>query len=369
MHCNHTMNDTDKRHALYVIGSLGLAAAVVCVLAVTLLLAFKLHNHFAHRLALYQALAAFCFGVILVLQSITLKNPKGDWQNGGCMALGFFLLYFTWLQLLFTSWVVLHLFCLSVLYKSTRRFEVLLIMFIVTFPLLFIWVPFIEYGDGNESAYGTAGAWCWIKSWKNNCIEDKFMEGISEQFGIFFVPAAILSVADSIAIVAIFSRLLCCRPNREQETLVARAKRVRALAELLPLLIYPLIFCFLLIPSLIDRIYGAVSDNYSVYTLMVAAAIVPLQPLLVGIMSFIYVCVLKFKHRIFRKRRPSHRTCTFVTERPTNYIFADGDSYSYTRYDTQAICPNESEVDRSVLVSSREEAGIQVLKPYAAILM
>ena len=365
MTCNHSMNLTDKRHALYVIGSLGVAAAVVCVLTVMLLLAFKLHNHFAHRLALYQVLAAFCFGVILALQLTTLRNLEKDWKDGQCMALGFFLLYFTWLQLLFTSWVVIHLFCLSVFYKSTQRFEVLFIMFIVAFPLLFIWVPFM--GE-HERAYGTAGAWCWIKNWKNDCIEDKFYQGIGEQFGLWFAPAMILSIVDSIAIVVIFSRLLCCRPNREQETLVARAKRVRALTELLPLLIYPLIFFFLLIPSLIDRLYGAFANTYSIYVLMVAASFVPLQPLLVGIASFIYVCVLKFKHKLFRKRRLSHRTCTFATERPANCIFADGDSYSYTRHDTQAICPNESEVDKSVLVNSREP-GIRVLKPYASILM
>ena len=71
-------------------------------------------------------------------------------------------------------------------------------MFIVTFPLLFIWVPFIEYSV-NESAYGTAGAWCWIKSW-------------IEQFGIFFAPAATLSLTDSISIVAIFSHMSCYQP-------------------------------------------------------------------------------------------------------------------------------------------------------------
>ena len=364
MACN-IMNLNDKRHALYVMGSLGLAATIMCLLAVILLLAFKLHNHFAHRLALYQVLAAFCFGVILALQLITFKNPDSDPTDPGCMALGFFLLYFTWLQLLFMSWVIMHLFCLSVFYKSTQRFEVLFIMFIVAFPVLFIWVPFLE--DHGEHAYGTAGAWCWIKSWKNDCIEDKFREGIGEQFGLWLAPATILSLADSIAIVVIFSRLLCCRPNREQETLVARAKRVRTLTELLPLLIYPLIFCFLLIPSLIDRFYGAFANTYSIYVLMVAASFVSLQPLLVGIASFIYVCVLKFKHKLFRKRRLSHRTCTFATERPANCIFADGDSYSYTRHDTQAICPNESEVDKSVLVNSREP-GIRVLKPYASIL-
>ena len=45
------------------------------------------------------------------------------------------------------------------------HFEVLFIMFVVRFPLLFIWVLFIEYG-GNESTYRTAGAWCWIRNWK-----------------------------------------------------------------------------------------------------------------------------------------------------------------------------------------------------------
>ena len=365
MTCNHSMNDTDKRNALYVMGSLGLAATIVCLLAVMLLLAFKLHDHFAHRLALYQVLAAFCFGLILVSQLTTLTSLDRDSTDLGCMLLGFFLLYFTWLQLLFTSWVVLHLFCLSVVYKSTQRFEVLFIMFIIIFPVLFLWVPFKKFGE-HESTYGTAGAWCWIKSWKNDCIEDKFKLGMGEQFVLWFAPAIILSLADSIAIVVIFSRLSCCRPIREQETLVARAKRVRALTELLPLLIYHLIFCFLLIPSLIDRIYGARANTYSVIMLMFAASFVPLQPLLVGIASIIYVCVLKFKHKIFQKHRPSHHTCTFATERPTNCIFADGDSYSYTRHDTQAICPNESEVDRSVLVSSKR-AGIRVLKTYASI--
>ena len=53
MHESCTLSETDKRRALLAMVIEGVAARIVCSVAVTLVFIFKLYKYFAHRLALY----------------------------------------------------------------------------------------------------------------------------------------------------------------------------------------------------------------------------------------------------------------------------------------------------------------------------
>ena len=108
---NRTLTKQNKCNALLAMGVQGVAATIVCLIAIALVFIFKLYQYFAHRLALYQVLATtLLYGAALAMEHTEMKNP-------GCKAISFFFLYFSWVKLMFTSWVVLYLLCFSVFYK------------------------------------------------------------------------------------------------------------------------------------------------------------------------------------------------------------------------------------------------------------
>ena len=107
-------------------------------------------------------------------QMVFITNPENE-KGPACEIIGFFFAYFLWVKLMFMSWVVLHLFCFSVFYKDLQNLEILFVCVSVLFPLLFLWAPFISGKEyGGVPVYGSAGAWCWIKNWRNDCVDDKF---------------------------------------------------------------------------------------------------------------------------------------------------------------------------------------------------
>ena len=56
-------------------------------------------------------------------------------------------------------------------------------------------VPFIH------NSYGVAGAWCWIRDWKDDCATQKYIEGIIEQFVLMYIP---LFASMTVTVVAVF---------------------------------------------------------------------------------------------------------------------------------------------------------------------
>ena len=360
--CTQAFTDADKRHTLLAMGSVGASAAVVCFMAVILVLYFKLFKYFAHRLALYQVLAALGLAIALACQMVFITNPENE-KGPACETISFFFVYFSWVKLMFISWVVLHLFCFSVFYKNLQNFEILFVCVSVLFPLLFLWAPFISGKEyGGVPVYGSAGAWCWIKNWRNDCVNEKFNLGIGEQFGFWFAPAMVCSVVDSIAIVIIIIRLVYRKSG--ETSLLVRGQRWKALKELLPLLAYPIIFCIVLVPPVVKRIYGAVFNTVSVPANLVSGSFIPLQPFFAGLTLLIHVCVLKIPKCIAnckckcnrRRSRYNALQSTFVNEPPSTCDYTQAGIFS-TRNATEAYFPDESEYDRSVLSQKEIKAS------------
>ena len=166
-------------------------------------------------------------------------------------------------------------------------------------PLHIVWMSFIN------DAYGSSGAWCWIRNWQNDCSADLYTPGIAEQFGLL-VLALFCSIIDSIAIIVIISRLVCCQWSSEEVPLLMNEQRMKfkALKELLPLLVYPILFCILLIPLVVNRAIDAIPNSPAnvVVSTMVSGIFVPLQPFFAGLALLVHVCVLKCQtYKCFRK--------------------------------------------------------------------
>ena len=370
---NSSLSRENKQDALYAMGILGSLATIVCFMAIVLVVVFKLYKYFAHRLALYQVLAALFYGLSLALELVFINNPESELKDTfGCVAISFFFLYFSWVKLMFTSWVVLHLLCFSVFYKNLQHLEKLFVCISIGFPLLFVWVPFLPWrtdipnNNSNRTfAYGSAGAWCWIKNWENDTSDKKFIPGIAEQFILWYGPALFCSIVDSIAIIIITARLVCCQPSSEEAApLLPSGQRMKALKELLPLLVYPILFCILLIPPLVNRIIGASIDCntpaiFIVVSTMISGVFIPLQPLFAGLALVVHVAVLKRpKCKYFQKHQQHHHTTqagTFSSEHPVTWELTKD---TPTKYETEVFFPNESELDESLLTQKVTQAKV-----------
>ena len=296
------LDEADRKGAVLLMGLIAIVSTMVCLLAVILLVLFKLYKYFAHRLALYQVVAALSFGFSLVLELSAIDYYQNvEVYEQVCKLVAFLTVYTVWTKILFMSWINLHLLSITIFNKSIfEKFEKFFILFAIFFPALFVWVPFLD------NAYGLAGPWCWIRDWKNNCIEAKFLIGEVEQFTLYYGPAIFASLANIVVIFVIICFLGCyskCKDNDEIALIrVVRKKRRKALKELLPLLAYPIIFCIILIPPLFARTYDGLvtvkSKNDSIAEIaafsLSSAFFVPMWSLLPGLALIVHICVLKW---------------------------------------------------------------------------
>ena len=255
----------DKNSILIAKSGTGLLTFSMCLIAVSIVLCLRLYKHFTYRLAMYQILSSLCLSAVEV-SFITLRNYNDDtYQQKVCKTTAFLLEYFLWIKLLFTLCLVFHLFSLAVCLKNFQKLEIGYVLFSILFPLLYSWIPFIH------NSFDLAGAWCWIKDWKDDCANDKYLEGIIEQFvlwyGPLFVSLTLSVVAVFIILIVLAQRAYVNKKNPENECLIENQERnqnKKAIKELLPLLAYPVLFYILALFPLINRVYSAKSPTANV---------------------------------------------------------------------------------------------------------
>ena len=261
--CNNTFTKDQKNLVLLVMGGNGFLSSIMCLIAVSMVICMKLYKNFIYRLAMYQILSSLCVSAVQT-SFITLVNYNGNiYYQIACKTISFLMEYLLWIKLLFTICLVFHFFCLAVCLKNLEKLEIGYVLFSILFPLLYSWIPFIH------NSFGVVGAWCWIRSWKDDCANEKYLEGIIEQFALWYGP---LFISLSLTIVAVFITLIVLaqrgyrHKNLEFEPLIENRERNKiwkAIKELLPLLVYPVIFYVLSLFPLIDRIHSAISPNVS----------------------------------------------------------------------------------------------------------
>ncbi len=119
----------------------------------------------------------------MVLNCCSCTMQASDFSRISCHAVGVLKVYSMWVKLLFTLWLMFHLFCYVVLLKNLNKLEWLYITSTISFPLVcIVWIPFI---DDN---YGLSGGWCFIHMYKDDCATVKNKEGIAEVFALFYIP-------------------------------------------------------------------------------------------------------------------------------------------------------------------------------------
>jgi hypothetical protein len=142
--------------------------------------------------------------------------------------------------------------------KFTERYEVLYIGLIVVFPITCNWIPFINL------AYGTAGAFCWIRDREyENC--DHFYFGIYLRFFLFYLPWFAVMFTNSILLI-----ISVCMIRRKHKLSIGQdyntiqvQKKIEN--EIKPLIAYPIIFIVIMVVPFIQRIYGIFNNEDNWY--------------------------------------------------------------------------------------------------------
>ena len=265
--CNSSFSEEDRTSLLWIDGGTAMTSLTVCVIAASTALLLKLYKYFSYRLAIYQVMSSLFFSLAEIL-SLTLLNYNGDmYYQIACKVEAFLTEYTVWVKLLFTLCVSFHFFCLTVCLRNFENFEATYILISIMLPLLFTWIPFID------DLYGLAGAWCWIKVWKDNCPSNHSLKGTIEQFTLWYGPlfVSLTVVLVGFLIIPISLAWRTHRQKNENEYLL-KEKHIeikQAVNRLLPLLAYPVVFFILTLFPLINRIYSAAS-KYASYDLALA---------------------------------------------------------------------------------------------------
>ena len=262
--------------------SLGAVSFATCLAALCWLLHLKLYKQFLYRLAAYQVMASLLHALFLVCQFTFLEYSDSKYPS--CATVAFFYQIALWMKACFGCWITFHLFCFAVLLKNMRRLEPLYVVTSILFPIVASSVPLIT------KSYGPTGEWCWIEG--KRC-GDVYITGFIEQIAVWLGPAFLLLVLQSIAMLTMIVTVYYRAHQQSDRVMFGRERNKKAFKQLLPLVAYPILFCVLIIPSMVNRVYGFVSSTHSYFLLIVVTICPPFYSLSAGLTLIVHIAVLQ----------------------------------------------------------------------------
>ena len=298
-----SFSDSQIHSIVITYGSVGALAVIICVVGLFLAFFLKLYRKFVYRLAIYQVTAALCIGFARSMQLPLMAVNNNETNHKLCVGLAYIIVSIDWIKLVFTVWITVHLFAFAVYGKNLKKLEIPLVVFGLIFGPLIASAPLFTH------SYGRAGAWCWITDNDQDCSSEDFSTGEIEQFAIWFVPAIVMllinSIIGAITLTTMGYRICCAKwgvrkvqhniENEERTALVkGKEQTLRdALIMLLPLIAYPFIYCILIITPLVNRFYQLAAHQSNFNLFLASAVLIPSVSLFVGIVFLIHIAVVE----------------------------------------------------------------------------
>ena len=273
----------------------------VCLVGIILVFCLKLHKIFVYRLAMYQVISALFFGLTRCLQLISLKDLDETGDMGACKTVAYLVVCSSWIKLVLTMWVTVHLFVFTVFLKNLKRLEPCYVGSAVVLGPVIAAIPLIT------NSYGHAGPWCWIEGHKNQChLSKRFATGEIQQLSVWYGPAFIVLLINSLLVITTvivsIVRLNFKVWSEERQPLTislslnsqnAINRQKQALYLLLPLLAYPIIFCILITIPLFNRVYEIIETRPNYVLFMASAVSIPSMALAAGIALVAHIAFMK----------------------------------------------------------------------------
>ena len=337
-------------------GASAVVSVTCCIAALSMVVAKRLCRRFTYRLASYQVLGSLMQSTAMALQLMVLNyNKELEYYTITCTAIAFVLQYSLLMKLMFTNWLTFHIFLYAVFLKNLQRLDWVYMSTSLVIPFLIACVPLLT------NSYGLSGAWCYVRSWNDDCATDKYLVGIVEQFSMFYGPAALCLVIN-IAAIAVMLVVLTRRAHRsrlavrqgcerENQLLTAvrgadRDPKVQLLKQLLPLLAYPIIYFALFLNALLNRLYMAVAISINYEFMLSQAVSFTLTGFFAGLALILHITIVFFRPRRWPISIRAAGYEAFINDRLTAVSGATRPWPSYTSGAvTRYSLPNETEVD------------------------
>ena len=353
-------------YILLIYGSFGSASFIVCLIGIILVVSLKLYRQFVYRLAMYQISGALFFGFAQSLHLTLLgvnENDESDAQKYFCKALAYVAVLTSWVKLLVTIWITVHLFTFTVFLKNWKKLEKLYIVLSLALPPLIASIPLFT------DSYGHAGAWCWITLRDNVCSDKGIRVGEIEQFAVWFGPALLALLVNSVlflvTIVVVIFRIRLKSWGRNQELLLqtgnCKEKQEKILFLLIPLFAYPLIFCLLITLPMISRLHDAVTGQQSLGLYVLSAVSIPSQGIAAGFALIFHVlCVECHKkmsnHSSIRNRKCQTDNKSIQQHNRIEFKKWNGKEHEPNSWTTVHVIPRESEIDKLTMKDGEPSA-------------
>ena len=209
-----------------------------------------------------------------------------------------------------------EIFCFAVLLKNMKKLEPLYVISSTLFPIAISSVPLIT------KSYGPSGEWCLIR--RNKC-GTNYAIGDIELIVIWLGPVFVLVVLQCIAIVVMMITVYYRAHRKLDENVYGRDQSKKAFRQLLPLVAYPVLFCILIIPPLIARVYGFVSSTPNEGLHILLAICIPAWSLSAGVSLIVHIGAVKstdILHLVLSKMKSKEENDTFsMTEELGNQSY------------------------------------------------
>ena len=291
------------------------SSSVICILAIIFILAAKGYKQFVHRLTLYL------IAVDLLKAIVSILNILPVYRNGTvvavrvgfmgfCSAVGFFLEVVAWMEKLVICWIVLYLVMVLVFRHSANaikvKHEVCGIAVVLVLPLLVSWVPFVK------NMYGLSEAACWIKLSENSACDYDYI-GLTFLFVFYYGPTFCVAMVTLVALCTILV-VMCRRAVRQEQGFNQPSIHRQSVKEVLPLILYLIIYLLLWTTLVVYRICGAIPSvhetkfklQWLVYTI-----IINILRLFVPVICLLYLSIVCCRKEC-NKEQPLNTTTSFV---------------------------------------------------------
>lgn len=244
--CSNSANSSiftaqEMRTFLVISGTALALSAVLCLVALVLVLATSLHKHLVYRLSLYQVFSALTFAAFWVAY-LAVRNVDGLGVRSAFAILSGCSVMVT---LMTTTWMLLHLFVLIVFKRNPTRLEPLYVASAILIPLGLAGVVFATLYTAIHRN---------LKCPDLHAIDVEWIAG-------YGTGCAMLAV--DCLLVFVMGATLCSRVFSKTKRVFTQPdpKDKKILFEMIPLLIYPVLLLASMTPVLIDLIVRR-SINY-----------------------------------------------------------------------------------------------------------
>ena len=310
----------------------GLISFICCLSIVIYMIYYKKYKFILNqKLVLFLAISAglHSFSYLVGRINFYTERPIIDYY---CLFAGSVELYTSWTEIMSILCISHNLLSAVTCNPNMKNMEKIYLSLIYILPVLWCWVPLLFF------TYGTAGPWCGIRIFTEDC--DLFKFGLSLRYllediplAVVFVATIIFSVATWIMLKRKIRRLQTAYPTGPSQT-VDTSQMVK---EVKHLLWYPPVYAIFQVFLLVNQVYESLYPQRPIFPLWLLQVLT--APLAGAVIAL--VCALNSEMNPLSRARVwcSQRCCQHsreeqprvVTEYECDRYITYGDSVEGTR--------------------------------------